>query len=136
MAPAGRRDALAVRTRVGAAAVSGAPHTPQNAVPGAAAAPHRPQVGSESDALRRRPQCGQKGSRPGVQRLQNGQVLPSVAAGSLAAGAGAAPVVAAIFTTTAEPRGFPQSMQNLAPTSLPRPQYVHTVKAEGAPQGA
>ena len=74
----------------------------------------------------------------GIERRSSGSKVRTVPVSVTSSGItlNACPPWMAPTVTTAEPRGFPQSMQNLAPASLPRPQYVHTVKAEGAPLGA
>src|SRR2546428_12972923 len=73
--------------RAGIGSMSGTPHVGQNFVPALTGDPQRPQLGPEPGAVSRRPQWGQKGSRPLARPPQKGQVSPSARVGATTGGA-------------------------------------------------
>src|SRR5256885_16014084 len=73
--------------RAGIGSMSGTPHVGQNFVPALTGDPQRPQLGPEPGAVSRRPQWGQKGSRPLARPPQKAQVSPSGRVGAATGGA-------------------------------------------------
>src|SRR6266576_2933831 len=124
-----------VRTNPCDASVNGAPHVAQKRVSGVRGDAQRAQLGPDPGAVRRRPQCGQNGSPPLAWAPQKGQAPTSGATASCPASWTPRALHAAAAALIPEdfPRGLPQSIQNWAPASLSRPQYVQ-VTDRGAPK--
>jgi hypothetical protein len=70
----------------GEASPSGAPQVAQNLEPGSSGEPQRRQAAPDPGAVRRRPQCGQKGSCELMGSLQKGQGDDAATFGAAAAG--------------------------------------------------
>jgi len=127
LAARGGAGPLAGDGRAGIGSMSGTPHVGQNFVPALTGDPQRPQLGPEPGAVSRRPQWGQKGSRPLARPPQKGQVSPSGRVGATTGGAttrvtGIPAPAAAALRPVDWTMGLPQSTQNCAPASLSRPQ--------------
>ena len=119
--------------RAATTSASGAPQVAQNLIPGATGEAQRGQFGPELGAVSRRPHWGQNGCCPLARLPQNGQEIGSPwatvgRATTRVSGNDAAPPVPPPADAAGALRladwlmGLPQSIQNSAPGSFPRPQ--------------